>query len=326
MSLSFSPWGFLHLQIILKLLCSPEITSWGEARVATAQVKARLSSPLSQFLTPQGNKLLCAIWGTRPFYQAVSPKSAWNGWCRMKAWTSCKRIIQMSRCICVLFLHSLFIQSVTSFMQSIVHWRKTHSLILSYSLSWSKPSGVSLKYCVTTVLCATSQPMLISPCAVKAYLAQSLAVTPFYNAYHWYARTLYSQQLCCCQSLAERPHSRSKYLFHREAAWRDLFFGGLYDSSHCLNHPYNSVGRLRGTCISCFCNSPSEWLQRNRGTSFKNTDYLHNCTPFIPSKGTPELWALSRTSTALKILSHATLQAVWRGAPGHTMPVKIPAE
>lgn len=63
MSLGFSPWGFLHLQIILKLLCSPELTSWGEARVTTSQVKARLSSPLNWLLTPQGNQLLCAIGG-----------------------------------------------------------------------------------------------------------------------------------------------------------------------------------------------------------------------------------------------------------------------
>lgn len=58
--------GFLSLrrQIIPKLLCSPEITSWVEARVTTVQVEDRQSSPLSWFLTPQGNKLLCAIWGT----------------------------------------------------------------------------------------------------------------------------------------------------------------------------------------------------------------------------------------------------------------------
>lgn len=61
--------GFLFLrlstlQTILKLLCFPEITSRVEAEVTTAQVKARLSSPLSQFLTPQKNKLLSAVWGT----------------------------------------------------------------------------------------------------------------------------------------------------------------------------------------------------------------------------------------------------------------------
>lgn len=193
------------------------------------------------------------------FYQAVPPESAWNGWCSMKAWTSHKRITQTSRHISVLTcLHSLLIQAVTSFMQSIVHWRQTHSLFFSYHLSQSKPSGVSSKCYVTTVLCATSQPMLICPCVVTVYLAQSLTVTPFYNVYHWHASAFYSQQLCCCRSLAERPHSGSKYLFHCEAACRDLFFSGLYDSSHCLNHRYNSVGHLRGTCISCFCNGPSE--------------------------------------------------------------------
>lgn len=185
----------------------------------------------------------------------------------MKLWTSCKIIIQTSRLIYLLiFLHSLLIQAVTRFMQSIVHWRKTQPLILSYHLSWPKPSGVSSKYYVTTVLCVTSKPMLICPCAVKAYLAQPVTVTPFCNAYHWHARSPYSQQLCCCQSLAEIPHSGRKYLFHCEAAWRDLFLAGLYDNSHCLKHRYNSVGRLKGTCMSCFSNVPSERLQRHKGT------------------------------------------------------------
>lgn len=148
----------------------------------------------------------------------------------MKAWTSRKTIIQTSCCICVLiFLHSLFIQAVTTFMQSIVHRRKTHSLILSYHLSWSKPSGVSSKYYVTTVLCATSQPVLICLCAVKVYLAQSLTVTPFYNAYHWYARALCSQQCfihssCAAASHWQKDHTPGANTYFTVRQHREIYF------------------------------------------------------------------------------------------------------
>lgn len=208
----FSPWGCLHFQIILKLLCSPEITSWGEARVTTAQAKTRLSSPLSQFLTPQGKKLLCAIWGTSDYLSIRLCPQNLPGMADV-LWKLELPVRELFKChvAFVYFLHSLFIQPVTSFRQSTVHWRKTHSLILSYRLSWSKPSGVSSKYYVTTVLCATSQPMLISPCAVKVYLAQSLAVTPFYNAYHWYARALYSQQRFIHSSFAAASHCQKAH-------------------------------------------------------------------------------------------------------------------
>lgn len=47
---------------------------------------------------------------------------------------------------------------------------------------------------------------------------------------------LYSLHLCCCSSLAERPHSQSKEIFHHETTRRGLFLASLFDSPHCQTH------------------------------------------------------------------------------------------
>lgn len=131
--------------------------------------------PLTDFWHLRETKL-CAIWEMSGY---ISVRLCCQNLSRMvdflwKLEPLVRKLFQLH----VIFVYSYF-YTVCLFNQSLILCRsqfveEDSLLILSYPLSWSRPSGISLKYNLSTALCATSQTLFLFPCAVEVSLAQFL--------------------------------------------------------------------------------------------------------------------------------------------------------